>query len=80
MKWNAYIAVKGNGNLTNAHWGQVKQWAGVDAIWSATGEWDWWIKLNSNTQNMGDVEGLAHKLREQAWVTDTNTQWWKAIA
>lgn len=79
MTWHAHIAVKGNGHFNDAHWDEVKSWPEVEKVWSTMGNWDWWVKLDSSVQAPTQIEALVADLRKKAWVSDTDTAWWKEV-
>jgi hypothetical protein len=79
MTWNAYIDIKANGKLNDAHWEEVKKWAEVEQIWSKQGNWDWLVKLRASVNSLDALEKIVFHLRSQAWVSETHTWWAKAI-
>lgn len=79
MSWNAYIAVRCNGKLNEAHWDEVKQWPEVEQVWSSMGEWDYWMKLNSPIDQPGKLETFVFNLRKEPWVESTCARWWKEV-
>jgi hypothetical protein len=79
MTWNAYIDIKANGKLNDAHWEEVKKWAEVEQIWSTQGEWDWLVRLRSSISSLDSLEKFVFHLRSQPWVSETRTWWAKAV-
>lgn len=79
MAWNAAISVKCNGKLNDTHWEAIKQWGWAERLWSTSGEWDFQLICNDHIANQDELEKAVFQLRSQAWVSDTNTQWWKAL-
>jgi hypothetical protein len=78
MECKANIAVKGTGNLSKADWKKIKSWGKVEKIWTCSGEWDWWIQLNANL-NWDEVKQFVWNLRQEPWVSNTNTWYLEEI-
>lgn len=79
MAWNAFVAVRCNGKLNDNHWNEVKSWAQVKKIWSAMGDWDFWLETNDKIKNTDELEHFVFNLRKQPWVEATSAQWWKEL-
>ena len=75
MSWNAYIAVKGNGQA--ADWSEFKRNKNVEAIYTATGDIDWYVKLPEKMSDYDDIQTFVFNLRQKPWVKWTNTTFWK---
>ena len=79
MSWNAAIAIKCNGKFNDTHWEAIKKWGWTEKLWSTSGEWDFQLVCNNNISDQNQLEEAVFQLRNQDWVTDTNTQWWKSL-
>lgn len=79
MTWNALIGVKCNGSINNTQWDAIKSESWVKNIWSAMGEWDFWIVLDESVQQQDQLENTVLNLRQQPWINDTQTSWIKEV-
>ena len=79
MVWNAVVAVKCNGKLNDTHWETVKAWSSVKSVWSSMGDWDFWMLFDNSVNDQDKLEEAIFKLRQQDWISDTETSWWKEV-
>ena len=77
MSWKAIVAVKCNGSLNETHWSAIKEWAGVERVWSTMGEWDFWVGFDSSVASQDQIESAVFELRKESWVGMTSTTWVK---
>lgn len=76
--WTGNILVKGTGAFGDVNWDEIKKWPEVEAVWTTTGTWDWWVKLKPAKETQLDtVEKLVWNLRKKPWVAATETWWAK---
>lgn len=74
--WNSVIFMKSDKSMSDMD--QMSKWAGVDKMWSTTGDWDWCLLLNSSSPE--EAEKFVMKMRDGNWATETKTQVWKQMS
>lgn len=81
--WQAQIYIKWNKNWPSnwagkKTWDWLKEWPEVKQAWSAMGEWD--LILVVDTHSPDEIENfVCEKLMSRNWVEKTETHWVRQV-
>lgn len=76
--WNSVIFMKSDKSMSDMN--AMAKWEGVESMWSTSGDWDWCVKLDSQSSSPEKAEMMVARMREGQWATETKTNWWKRVA
>ena len=76
--WNSVIFMKSSKSMDDMK--AMKQWPGVEAMWTTTGPWDWCVKLTKELSTPEQTEEFVARMRQGSWASETQTNWWRAVA